>query len=282
MIFADAHTHSNPIKGLGMRSIAPKFKEFNGWYMSIVGLSPWHYSFEPKLEGYEESLKLVLNEKKVIEENGLKAKAFFGFHPADVDKLMGLEGMTPEKVLELGLKVIDMIEKYIKAGLLDGIGEVGRQHYKTTPVNMVISELIMERALEVAKDYDVPVHLHLEQGGRVTAIDVKKRIERLGLDWRKIIVHHARGKSLEAAVEEGLRATVPGVTGSLERAAKLKPTYMVESDHIDDPKRPGTVVYPWEMVKNQLSLLERGLVDEEYLAKLNIDNVVETFGVEPP
>ncbi len=282
MIFADAHTHSNPIKGKGMKAIAPKFKEVGGWYMSVVGLSPWHYSLEPTLEGYERSLELVLKEKKVVEENGLKSKAFFGFHPADVDKLMGLEGMTPDKVLEFGMNVMDLVEKRVKSGELDGIGEVGRQHYKTMPTHIVIANMIMDRALEIAKDYDIPIHLHLEQGGVVTALDIKKRIERLGLDWKKVIIHHARGKSLEAAVKEGLRATVPGVLGSLERAVKLEPKYMVESDHIDDPKRPGVVIYPWEMVKNQLVLLERGLVDEEYLTRINVDNVVETFGVEPP
>ncbi len=281
MLFADAHTHSNPIKGMGMKVIAPKFKKAGGWYMSIVGLSPWHYSLDANLEGYERSLNLVLSEKKVIEESGLRARAFFGFHPADVDKLVGM-GKRPEEVLEFGMKVMDMIEKYLKEGSLDGIGEIGRQHYKTVPTHMVIAEMIMERGLELAKDYGVPVHLHLEQGGEVTALDIKKRVERLGLDWKKVIVHHARGKSLEAAVKNGLRATVPGVTGSLERAVKLEPKYMVESDHIDDPKRPGVVVFPWEMIENQKSLLERGLVNEEYLMKINVDNVVETFGVEPP
>lgn len=68
----------------------------------------------------------------------------------------------------------------------------------------------------------------------------------------------------------------------MERAISLPPNYMVESDHIDDPKRPGVVVYPWEMAKNQLELLREGKVDEEYLWKLNVDNVVKVFGVTPP
>ncbi|NPA85720.1 MAG: hydrolase TatD [Crenarchaeota archaeon] len=277
---ADAHTHSNPVKGLGMEKIAPKFKEAGGWFLAVVGLSPWHYGMEGTLENYERALKVVLAEAERAREAGLKASALFGFHPADVDKLLG--SMSPEEVLSRGLEVLKIVEKYLAKGDLDGVGEVGRQHYKTTPVAVVISEMIMNRALEVARDYGAVVHLHLEQGGRITALDIKDRINRTNANKEKVVVHHARGKSLEAAVEEGLVATVPGVKGSLERAVKLEPLYMIESDHIDDPKRPGVVVYPWEMARVQRELLEEGLVDEDYLWKINVENIKRTYGVEGP
>jgi TatD-related deoxyribonuclease len=140
----------------------------------------------------------------------------------------------------------------------------------------------MDRAIQISKDYGAVVHLHLEQGGRVTALDVKKRVKNIGANKDKVIMHHARGKTLKAAIENEIPATAPGVRGSLEKAFELPPLYMVESDHIDDPKRPGIVIYPWKMAKNQLELLKEGKVDEEYLYKLNVDNVVKSFGVEPP
>ncbi len=280
VLIADAHTHTNPVKGLGMSKIAPKFREAGGWFMALVGLSPWHYGLDPTLEGYEKTLNMMLEEAKRARDAGLRVSVLFGFHPADVDKLMGQ--MEPEKVLEFGMRVLDLVEKYLREGKLDGIGEVGRQHYKTSPVAVVIAQMIMDRAISVSKDYDAVVHLHLEQGGKITALDIKDRIDRFGAKKEKVVIHHARGKSLKAAVEEGLVATVPGVKGSLEKAVSLPPSYMVESDHIDDPKRPGIVVYPWEMAKNQLELLGEGLVDEDYLYKINVENVVRTFGVEPP
>jgi TatD-related deoxyribonuclease len=263
-----------------MERIAPKFKESGGWFLAIVGLSPWHYGMEGTLDNYEKTLQLLLKEAERAREAGLRVSTLFGFHPADVDKLLGK--MKPEEVLDFGMSVLEIVEKYLKEGKLDGIGEVGRQHYKTTPVAVVIAELIMNRALEIAKDYGAVVHLHLEQGGKITALDVKDRINKTGIAVEKVVVHHARGKSLEAAVSEGLVATVPGVRGSLEKAFKLEPKYMVESDHIDDPKRPGVVIYPWEMAKNQLELLREGAVDEEYLWRINVDNVKRTFGVEGP
>ncbi len=277
---ADAHTHSNPHKGLGMEKIAPKFKEKGGWFVAIVGLSPWHYGFEPTLEGYEKALETTLRECELARESGLKVSCLFGFHPADVDKFIGK--MQPHEVLEFGLKVLELVERELKAGNLDGIGEVGRQHYKTHPVSVVIAEKITDKAFELSKDYDAVVHLHLEQGGKVSVIDVKERVQRLGANPDRVVMHHLRGKTLRYAVEEGVRCTVPGVKGLLENVVSLPPEYMIESDHIDDPKRPGIVVYPWEMASNQLELLRKGLASEDYLYRVNVDNVIKVFKVEGP
>ena len=277
---ADAHTHSNPVRGLGMKTIAPKFKESGGWFMALVGLSPWHYGLDATLEGYRKTMELMLRECKTIREVGLKASCLFGFHPADVDKLMG--SMQPIEVLDFGMKVLEMVEEAIKDGHLQGVGEVGRQHYKTNPISVVIAERIMDRAIEISKDYGAVVHLHLEQGGMVTALDVKDRVKRIGAKQERVVMHHARGKSLRAAIELGIPATSPGVKGSLEKVIELPPRYMIESDHIDDPKRPGIVVYPWDMARFQRELIEEGKVSEDYLYRVNVDNVVKTFGVEPP
>ncbi|UXD21700.1 TatD family hydrolase [Ignicoccus pacificus DSM 13166] len=277
---ADAHTHTNPVRGLGMEKIAPKFKEAGGWFLAIVGLSPWHYGIEGNLEGYEKTLELTIKECEKARSYGLKVSCLYGFHPADVDKHLG--SMKPEEVLDFGMKVMDLVEKAVKEGRLQGVGEVGRQHYKTNPISVVIAEHIMDRAIEISKDYDVVVHLHLEQGGRVSALDVKERVRRIGAKSERVIMHHARGKTLKAAVELGVPATAPGVKGSLEKALELPPNYMVESDHIDDPKRPGIVIYPWEMAKVQLELLNEEKVSEDYLYKLNVENVVRSFSVSPP
>ena len=280
ILVADGHTHSNPVKGLGMERIAPKFKERGGWFMAIVGLSPWHYGLEGTLEGYEKALQITLRECEVARNFGLRTSCLFGFHPADVDKFIGK--MQPHEVLEFGKKVLRLVERELREGRLNGIGEVGRQHYKTHPISVVIAEKIMDEAFRLSKEFDAVVHLHLEQGGRVSVIDIKERVERFGVNPNRIVMHHLRGKTLRYALEEGVRCTVPGVKGLLENITSLPPEYIIESDHIDDPKRPGIVVYPWEMAENQAELLKRGLVDEEYLYKINVDNVVKVFNVEPP
>jgi TatD-related deoxyribonuclease len=67
-----------------------------------------------------------------------------------------------------------------------------------------------------------------------------------------------------------------------EAFKRFTPSYTVESDFIDDPKRPGVSSYPWQIIENQLRLLNEGFVSEEYLYKLNVDNIVKIYGEKPP
>jgi TatD-related deoxyribonuclease len=283
LYFADAHCHSSP-KGLGAYRIAEKFKSVGGWFMAFVTLPPWHYvaDFKPTLDNYERSFQIFLQECKEAKKSGLKISCLAGFHPAEVDKLIGM-GLKPEEVLALGFKVLEIIEDFCKRGIIDGVGEIGRQHYKTMPERFAIAEIIMLRGLEIARDHDCIVHLHLENAGSVTVDTIAKLASFTDIRFDKIVFHHASLKVAKRALEIGARATLPGKLELLRSAFRsLEPKFMVESDYIDDPRRPCVSSCPWEIVEAQRTLLREGSVDKETLAKINIDNIVETYGVEPP
>ena len=284
--FADAHGHTNPVRGLGAEKVAKRFREAGGWFMALVALSPTAYGMEPtSVESYVRVVdEILINECRTAEEAGLRVACLAGFHPAEVDKLIDRYKMDPMRVLELGLSVVERMEKLCLEGVLDGIGEVGRQHYKTTAERVLISQIIMERALQAVKDHECMVHLHLENAGIATVDLTDIAVRRIGASrLERVVFHHSKPVMVERASELGYAATLPGVERLMEHAVRnLKPVFMVESDYIDDPARPGAVVYPWDMALTQERLLRRKLVDEEYRYKINVDNVVRSYGVEPP
>ncbi len=289
LVFSDAHTHTNPVRGLGAAKIAERFKKEGGWFMALVSLSPWSYALEFNgFKSYENVIEILLRECKSAEEAGIKVACFSGFHPADIDTLIDRYKMDPIEVLNLGLKVIDYVADLCKNEVLDGIGEVGRQHYKTSAERVIISELILRRALEYVKDYGCKVHLHLENEGPITIELVLKEIETLEVNGtskfaEKLLFHHFKPSLVKEAYQRGFSSTLPGLPRVLEYAFKeLEPKYMIESDHIDDPARPGSVIYPWEMIRGEKMLLRRGVVSEDYLYKVNVDNVVKFYGVKEP
>ncbi len=282
---ADGHTHTNPVRGLGAEKIAYKFKESGGWFMAIVALSPWAYGID--FEGVESYRRVVedilVQECKIAEENGLRTACLAGFHPADVDKLIDKYRLNPVDALDLGLKVVEAMGEYCRQGILDGIGEVGRQHYKTTAERVVISELILERALQIASDYGCIVHMHLENAGSITVELVDRVASRILSEKHrsKIVFHHSKPSMAVEAAARGYSATIPGVPRLLDNVlGKIDPVFVLESDHIDDPMRPGAVVYPWAMAEHVQRLARK--LSEEYLYKINVDNVVKIYGVEPP
>ncbi|MEM1526837.1 MAG: TatD family hydrolase [Ignisphaera sp.] len=283
ILFADGHLHSNPIKGMGMNAIAKKLTEIGGWFVALVLLPPYHYGFENTFEGYLKAVDVLISECKTSRELGLRAVCLAGVHPAAIEDEISINTKASVKVLEKAIKVIDYVAKLVREGVLHGFGEIGRPHYKASPEAFIVNNIVTRYALTLAKDLGASVHLHLEQGGELTALDIENNIKSLGIDERKVIMHHADVSTAKAAQARNLVSTVPGKYPILKEVFKsLKPYYMVESDYIDDLKRPGVSSYPWEIVENQKKLLNEGIVDEEYLYKLNIDMILKVYEVKPP
>jgi len=283
IVFADAHCHSNPVEGFGAEEICKKFKDLGGWFIALIGLPPTHYGLNLSLTDFLKAHRIAVEECKRARKLGMRVSCLIGFHPAEVDKLVNRKGMKLEKVIELAEVLLNNVISLFKEGLVDGIAEVGRPHYRTEPQFIVASELIMNKALQYAKDWGLLVHLHLEQGGLVTVLDIKNRIEYIDISVNKVLLHHVRPGTAEFAIKFNLNISIPALEPLVRIATtKYPPKYVFESDFIDDPKRPGVVIEPWNLALNQLKVFKKGIVNEDYLWKINVDNIVNLYEVEPP
>lgn len=284
MIYSDAHAHANPLKGLGAKAIAEKFRGSGGWFIALVSLPPTSLGLEPNLEGFSKSLELAISECSRAREAGVRVACLGGFHPGMVDKMIDRLGMKPEDAYRVSIQAIDLAAREIKRGSLDGIAEVGRPHYQVKPHYVVISELILDHALERARDLGAIVHLHLEEGGWATAFDIKKRLDRIGIAVEKVAMHHAKPGLAEHAISMGIPTTIPALYPVISRIARTidKALYMLESDYIDDPSRPGRVLYPWEISENTEKAVREGILTEEKAYRIHVDNISKFYGVEPP
>lgn len=282
LLYADAHFHSNPLRGYGAEYIGRKFKESGGWFMALVGLPPTSLGLKPDLEGFKKALELLLSECKRLRETGLKVACLGGYHPAMIDKMIDHYKIDAERVFEISLEVLRLVEKMIREGLLDGVAEIGRPHYKTSPEYVVLADMILEKALEIVKDFNTIAHLHLEEGGWVTAQSIYVKISRLNIDPWKTLLHHARPKNLKPSIRLGLVSSVPAIVQLIESIRELEKRYVLESDYLDDPERPGKPLYPWDLISASKILLKKGILDSEDLYILHIDNISRIYGVSPP
>jgi TatD-related deoxyribonuclease len=282
LLFADGHVHGNSVQGLGAGRVAAKFAEAGGWFMAFVSLPPWHYGVKPRsIEDYRRVIEHHIAECREA-SRFVRTACLAGFHPAEVDGLIS-EGWKPEDVLRLGIAVVDLVVEYCRRGLLDGIGEVGRQHFKTTPERLAIASTVMLHAIEASRDNNCLVHLHLENAGEATVATVDYIVKAVNAEPRLILFHHASVKVAAAATRLGYSATVPGKKEQLRAAfQKAGPVFIPESDFIDDPRRPCVSSCPWEIVERQKQLLSEGSISEEEVYRVNVDNVVRFYRVEPP
>ncbi len=73
MKVGDAHCHVNPVKGLGPRELAKRFKKANGWFLGLVNLLSWSYDVTAtKPEDYRKVYDITLKSAELIREEGIK------------------------------------------------------------------------------------------------------------------------------------------------------------------------------------------------------------------
>jgi len=284
VLFADAHCHANSVKGIGAKGIAEKFRKYGGWFIAFIGLSPWHYGLTPTYENYVKTFHHVIKET-IRAKRYVKTACLLGFHPADLSKLVNVYGLRLERALRLAIRVLDYTIKLCKEGIINGIGEIGRPHYKVRPEIVVANELIMEYVFKKISEekIDCIVHLHLEHGGKITVESIENITLKHSIVKNNILFHHSKPGLIEYALEKNFSASLPGIKELiLWSVRKLKPTYVYESDFLDDPSRPGAVIYPWAMISYQRELLSRDRSLEEYFEKINIDNITKLYKTEAP
>ncbi len=288
---ADGHSHASP-KGLGGFEICKRFKRHGGWFIALVSLPPNHYGLEDDLNSLLRSFELHIRECARGREAGIKVACIAGIHPAYVDRVIKRVG--PQGAYEVIAKlteVLEILRRYLREGLIDGLGEFGRPHFKTLPESFVANEILMSKALSIAKDEDCVIHLHLEQAGELTVESIRLKTLSIGISPARVILHHSSLSMLPAASAIGLSTTITCRHEALIKAFRSGLTeFMCESDYIDDPRRPGVVMYPWSIKEEILKATEEltplasaGSIDiGDAINKVMIDNICKAYGVPPP
>ncbi len=281
---ADAHAHASPL-GLGAFRISKKFGEHGGWFIALVSLPPQHYGLPQTLEGAIKAIELHVRQCDEARRASVKVACIAGVHPAFIDHLIKKSGGSASNVVSFVREnVMELLARMIDEGKLQGIGEFGRPHYKSIPESFAANDALLLTALEIIRDHGGVLHLHLEQGGQITVESVETMVNSIGIrNTKSVILHHSSTGMALHACKKGLSATIVGRSEPLAQAKRLGALCVgAESDYIDDPKRPGVVMYPWEIAEavNQLLSSDAGL--QEFLYKVMVDNISNVYGVEPP
>jgi TatD-related deoxyribonuclease len=128
----------------------------------------------------------------------------------------------------------------------------------------------MHHAFERAAEVGCAVQLHTESGEDFTA--VADRAEERGLARERVVKHFAGGRT------EGPIPSVIARRDELEAAIDHGRPFMMETDFIDDPDRPGAVLGPKTVPKRSLSLQEDG--QEEALRTAHVETPARVYGID--
>ena len=266
----DNHLHLDPEHGRGMDAVRD-FSRLGGTHLLVVNKPSWHLGAEPEAGEdfrpvFETTIGIV--ERATAELPG-RAWPVLGVHPGLVSRLVDERGVAPAEARDLMQAGLEIAAEYAADGPAVAL-KSGRPHYEVDDAVWDASNAVMRRAFELGAETGVAVQLHAEAGEDFT--QVGDWAEDAGLSRNRVVKHYAEG---------GLRGVVPSVMSERERlevAAERGEPFLMETDFVDDPDRPGAVMGPKTVPRRVRWLLEEGY--DEAVRRAHVDTPAEVYGVD--
>lgn len=237
-----------------------------------------NFAYPPSTRrGHEEAYLDTVKISQEVQKLGISVRVILGPHPAAfAHQFVTLGDRAEENYWDS----IDSAMDLVREGKAHGIGEVGRPHWKVSDDIWDRSNKLLEDTMSLAAKEGVPLQLHVEGESDETYLDLAKMADRAGLARERLVRHYAPAR-VEMTYTHGITPSVLAGSGSIEELMntyeKSSHGFMLETDYIDDPKRPGAVLGPKTVPKRTRQLLAAGL-EEEILYNCHVDLPNRIYG----
>lgn len=222
---------------------------------------------------YQETLTMVDEIRSKIDIG-----VFVTVGPYPVDYMKLLEKFDRETAIRIMKKGIDEAAVLCEEKKCIGIGEIGRPHFHVNVQTIEDSNEIILYGMQRARDVNAPVILHTES---TTPRQCKELVEigkKVGLPPHKIVKHYSPPLILENE-NYGLMPSVLASKKNILSAVKKGTRFMMETDYIDDPRRPGAVLGPKTIPKRTLELMENDILTEKQIYEIHKKNPEKTYDI---
>ena len=269
----DEHMHIDP-RGKGLQAVK-EFQNAGGTHIILVSKPSWTIGVHvSRPEDYRIVFDETVDLVRQINQMGVGAFAVLGVHPAEITKLC--DRMEINKAVEIMKGGLELASSYVTEGVAVGI-KSGRPHYPVSDEIWAASNEVMEYAFSLAHDADCAIQLHTEDVGEPELRDITKRGQRSGIELHRVVKHYAP-PLIDVCEELGIFPGVLAGKGAIEEALEQGSRFMMETDYIDDPQRPGAVLGPKTIPRRTLKLLD--VYGEEVFWKVHKENVEYVYEVD--
>ncbi|MFB6310773.1 MAG: TatD family hydrolase [Salinirussus sp.] len=265
----DDHLHLDPVNGRGVEA-AIEFADAGGTHLCVLNKPSWYLVGEVDgAEGFRETFELTVEvtEAAAAELPGT-AWPVLGVHPALISRLID-RGYAPDDAADLMRTGLDVAAEFVGNGPALAI-KSGRPHYDVDEAVWDASNAVMRHAFELGAEVGCAVQLHTEGGDDFTRVG-EWAADR-GLPPEQVVVHYAGGPI------DGAIPSVIAHEDNLEAAVAAKRPFMMETDFLDDPERPGAVLGPKTVPRRSDWLREMG--HEAALETAHVETPARVYGVD--
>lgn len=269
----DNHVHLDPFKGRHVDAVRD-FEKVGGTHI-IISHMPYKERPVRDLDGFREGYDITVALKdKVNSETSVRAYATVGPYPAELIELEKIHGL--QKAKEIMIEALDLAGTYVEDERALAIGEVGRPHFPVTPEIWSASNEIMSHAMRTAKERDCAVVLHTESATPESMAELAEMARKVGLDTARVVKHYC-GPLVLPEENHGLMPSVLAFKEAVGAALGKGLRFMMETDFLDDPRRPGAVLNITTVPKRTNQLIEKGAMRLDDAYRVHHDNPRRTY-----
>jgi TatD-related deoxyribonuclease len=270
----DNHLHLQP-KGRGVEAIRDFLKA--GGTHAIISHMPYEEVFIKTSEDFGRSYQITLDMMdRCNKETAVKMFCTVGPYPVLLIDLAKEHGL--EKAKQMMIDGMDQAAELVKERRAIAIGEVGRPHFPVELEIMEASNDILLHGMRLCKELDCAMVIHAESATPETMEDLGKLADKAGLPREKVVKHYCAPLVLPEE-SRGLMPSVLASRSAVQEALSKGDRFLLETDYMDDPTRPGAVLNITTVPKRVKGILLSGNHFEEALWKVGKDNPERTYGI---
>ncbi len=226
------------------------------------------------LAAFEANFKLF---KNVQENTGVTAFLCLGPYPVDLVRLT--EILSVEASQSIMQKGMELAAEYVREGKCVALGEIGRPHFNVAREIIEASNEILIYGMELAKEIGCPVVLHTESSTPEICNELAQMADKVGLERGKVIKHYSPPLVLEKD-NFGIFPSVLATEPAIKTAIGHNNRFLMETDFLDDPTRPGAVLGVKTVPKRTKAFLDLGIFTEKDVWAIHQENPEKIYGVE--
>jgi TatD-related deoxyribonuclease len=272
----DHHCHLSPT-GEGVAA-AQRFRAAGGTHL-FLATQNYGTQVPRTLDDYRRQFETTEGlARRIRDECGVTVYCVVAPYPIDLlgaGREIGLGA-----ALEVHRAALDLAGAWVREQRAVALGEVGRAHFEVTDAEATAIDTAFRHAFEVAREVGCPLVVHSEDLDSRGLAELADRAREAGLPVSRVVKHYARER--HAANETHGVALSYLARRELVRAVASDPApWFLETDFLDDPRRPGAVLDLETIPRRARALAEGAEGAGDRLFVPFVESVERVYGWRP-
>ncbi len=206
-------------------------------------------------------------------------RVFVALGPYPVDFLHLKEAIGPKAAADVMREGIDLAAAHVAEGRAVALGEIGRPHFSVDADVLHACNELLAYGMARARESDCAVVLHTEDPNPRTFAEFAEMAAKVGLDASRVVKHHSTPLT-RPEENHGLVPSVLAKQDIVTEAIKGGPRFLLETDYIDDPRRPGAVLGPATVPRKTKAWIEAGVLTDTDVWSVHHDLPERTYQID--